>query len=175
MAAATTGTSSRPIAMASWRWRERDQKDRIFLTLSAEYGVGHTGLGESGRTKCATVTAPAWAPLRIRVIAAVGEPVVESQRPPFSDDVGLGEHLKRRVNPECAALNTFCGGERRQLLERRNVFGPAVGIAGVVERVHADEDVACAEHFSPSERERQKYRVPRRDVGRRNFVACPER
>ena len=30
MAAASTGTSSRPMAMASWRWSESDQNDRIF-------------------------------------------------------------------------------------------------------------------------------------------------
>src|SRR5437660_10566582 len=134
MAAASTGTSSRPIAMASWRWRERDQKDRIFLTLSVEYGVCHTGLGEARRTKCATVAAPAWAPVRIRVVAAVCEPVVEPQRAPFSDDVGLGQHLHRRVVPEGAGLQAFCGSQRCQLCEGRGVFGVAVGVGGVVAR-----------------------------------------
>ena len=49
-------------------------------------------------------------------------------------------------------------------------FRPAVRIAGVVERVHADDDVAGAEHLGPAEREREKDRVSRRHVGR---TGCP--
>ena len=51
----------------------------------------------------------------------------------------------------------------------RDEFRPAVGIAGVVERVDADDDVVGAEHLGPAERQRQENRVPRRHVGRRNL------
>ena len=57
------------------------------------------------------------------------------------------------------------------LLERRDVLGPAVGIARVVERVHADEDVAAREHLGPRQRERQEDRVARRHVCDRDFRA----
>ena len=57
---------------------------------------------------------------------------------------------------------------RRQRLERGDELGPAVGIAGVVERVHADDDIVRAEHFGPAERQRQEDGVARRHVGRRD-------
>ena len=60
--------------------------------------------------------------------------------------------------------------QRRQLLERRDELRAAVGIAGVVERVDADDDVVRAEHFGPAERQRQEDRVARRHVGRRDVV-----
>ena len=46
--------------------------------------------------------------------------------------------------------------------------GRQSGIARVVERVDADDEIARAEHFGPAERERQKNRVPRRHVRGRN-------
>ena len=48
--------------------------------------------------------------------------------------------------------------------------GPAVGIARIVERVDADDDVVGAEHLGPAERERQEHGVARRHVGRGNLV-----
>ena len=46
----------------------------------------------------------------------------------------------------------------RQLLERANKLRAAVGIAAVVERVHADEDVERADHLGESEREGKQHR-----------------
>src|SRR5439155_22841429 len=65
-----------------------------------------------------------------------------------------------------AALDAGACAEVRQTLERADEFGPAIGIPGVVERVHADDDVVRAEDLGPSQREREKDRVSRRDVGR---------
>jgi hypothetical protein len=65
----------------------------------------------------------------------------------------------------------FDAGPRRQprqLLERADEFGPAVGIAGVVERVDADEDVRRAEHLGPSHGDGQEDRVAGRHVGARD-------
>ena len=53
---------------------------------------------------------------------------------------------------------------RGKALERLEVVGAAVGIAGVIERVRTDGDVARVEHFGPRERQRQKNGVPRGDV-----------
>ena len=60
--------------------------------------------------------------------------------------------------------------EVRHLLVGANVLRPAVGIAAVVERVHADEDVSSAEHLRPRQREREEDRVARRDVRDRHAV-----
>ena len=53
--------------------------------------------------------------------------------------------------------------------------GRQSGIAGVVERVDADDDVARAEDFGPAERQREEDRVARRHVGRRNVVRRRDR
>ena len=73
-----------------------------------------------------------------------------AQRPPF--DAGLGR-------------------QRREPLERAEVLGAAVRIAGVVERVDADDDGLGAEHFRPGHRQRQEDGVARRHIGRRDVAA----
>ena len=96
------------------------------------------------------------------------EAVVEPELGAAADDVGLAERDERRVNPEARALDAVAGAEVRDTLEGGDELGPAVGIAGVVERVDADHDVVRAEHFGPSHRERQEDRVARRHVGGRD-------
>ena len=58
--------------------------------------------------------------------------------------------------------------QRGHALERCEVLGPAVRVAGVVERVDADDQRLGAEHFGPGERQRQEHGVARRHVGRRD-------
>jgi len=70
-----------------------------------------------------------------------------------------------------AEAGAFDAGPRREIrerLERGDEFRTAVGIAGIIERVHADDDVARAVGFGPSERQRQEDRVARRHVRRRD-------
>src|SRR5436190_5111738 len=118
IAAANNGTSSRPMAMASWRCRERDQNRRIFsVVLSDEYGIVHTSLREPSRTKCATVTPAARPSVRIGVITAVRQSVVQAEFDSLPDDFRHGHHRQRGVNPECTSLHTFCGRQRREMLE----------------------------------------------------------
>src|SRR2546423_6608679 len=61
------------------------------------------------------------------------------------------------------------------MLERRNEFWPAIGIAAVINRVRADENVRRAEDLAPGESVGEEDRVARGDVGDRNihFVLCP--
>ena len=66
------------------------------------------------------------------------------------------------------ALDAGACREIRERFERAHELGTAIGIAGVVERVHANDDVVGAEHFGPAERERQEDRVARGHVRRRN-------
>ena len=63
------------------------------------------------------------------------------------------------------AFDAGLGRQLRQPFERRDELGPAVGVTGVVERVHADEDVMSVQCFRPRERERQEHRVAGRHVG----------
>src|SRR5216683_792563 len=56
------------------------------------------------------------------------------------------------------------------MLEGRDVFGPAIGIAAVVEGIDADEDVLRGERLRPGERERKKNGVPRRYIRGRNVL-----
>ena len=58
--------------------------------------------------------------------------------------------------------------QRREPLERLEVLRPAVRVAGVVERVDAEDDGLGADHFRPAERQRQEDGVARRHVRGRN-------
>lgn len=49
-------------------------------------------------------------------------------------------------------------------LEGGNILRTAIWISGVVNRIHADEDVVSLSHLSESEGERQKDGISRRDV-----------
>src|SRR5258705_5059297 len=130
IAAATRGTSSRPMAIANWRWSERDQKERISPEpLSAEYGVCHTCLRKARCTKCAAVTASARRAVRIRIVTTVGQTVVQSKLESSAYDLGFGQHLQRRMHAKCTSLHTFGRRERRQLFKCRDVLGPAVRVA----------------------------------------------
>src|SRR4051812_33415806 len=67
-----------------------------------------------------------------------------------------------------AESGAFDTGARRQIgkpLESTNELRPAVGVAGIIEGVDADDDVLCAEDLGPSEREREEDRVARRNIG----------
>ena len=73
------------------------------------------------------------------------------------------------VNP--LALDSRLGREVGQLLERGDELGPAIGIARIIERVDADEQVARAGRLGPGQREAEEDRVARRHVGDRDARA----
>ena len=56
------------------------------------------------------------------------------------------------------------GGEPCETLERRDELRPAIRIARVVERIHAEKNVGRFEHLRPREGHREKDRVPRWNV-----------
>ena len=87
-------------------------------------------------------------------------------------DFRFREFDQRRVDTNARApLDAGFGGEVAHLFESMNELGPAIRIAGVIERVDADVDVVGFEHFGPCQRERKKDRVARRHVGDRNPAA----
>ena len=84
-------------------------------------------------------------------------------------DFGLRQVDQRRAYPQPRAL--LHAGSRREIghgLEGRDELRAAIGITGVIDGIHANEDIVRMQHFCPGERERQKYGVARRHVGDRN-------
>ena len=69
--------------------------------------------------------------------------------------------MRTRVRPSTPALRRQVG----HALEGRDVFRAAIRIAGVVDRVDADEDVAGLQRLGPGQREGQEHGVARRHVG----------
>ncbi len=69
------------------------------------------------------------------------------------------------------ALDAGLGGQVRHAREGLDVLRPAIGIAAVVERVDAHEDVTGAQRLGIGQRERQEDRVARRHVRDRNAGA----
>ena len=82
------------------------------------------------------------------------QPVVETERGATSDDVRFRELKKRSKNAKGPALDAGPRGQQRHAFECLEILGPAVGIAGVVERVHADGDGLSPQSLGPGERER---------------------
>ena len=64
-----------------------------------------------------------------------------------------------------AAFDRSFSGEVGHALECLDVFGTAIGVPGVIERVHSDEDVARFKRLCPRQSVRQKDRVARGNVG----------
>ena len=117
----------------------------------------------------ARIAATARAALAVGVVATVGHPVVHSQLQASANDLLLRRHDERRVNPKRAL--TFSAGLGRQIgeiLERLDEFGATIGVARVVDGVHAQKDVERADRFGPGQRQLEKHRVPRGDVSDRN-------
>src|SRR5262249_29480886 len=101
--------------------------------------------------------------------AAVREPVVEAESDTAADDVRLAQRDERRVHAEARALDAGARRQAGEALEGGDELGAAIGIARIVERVDADDDVVRAEDLGPAECDRQEDRVARGHVGGRNL------
>ena len=73
------------------------------------------------------------------------------------------------ASDDAAFDSSFCG-ERGDALERFDVFGTAVRVAGVVHRVDAEKEIRRTRNFGPCERERKKDSVAGGDVGDGNSL-----
>jgi len=72
-----------------------------------------------------------------------------------------------------SALNARFRGQIAHSLEGMYELGPAIRVTGIIERVHADEDLVRFEHLRPGQRERKEYGVARGDIGNWNLrVHC---
>ena len=61
---------------------------------------------------------------------------------PATNDLGLGSMHERRPYLDRSAFDTGLGRQTSERFERLDELGPTVRVAGIVERIHADEDIA---------------------------------
>src|SRR5215213_7592310 len=134
-------------------------------------GVGNPGLVEPFSTKLTGVAVAASEAVGGGIVAAQRERVVDAEGASELDDLALAEMEQRRLDAHGrGTLDAAARGEVGHVLERLDVLGTAIGIARVVERVDADEDVGGAEYLRPGEAEGEEDRVARRDVGDGNAL-----
>lgn len=93
------------------------------------------------------------------------EPQLESQ----FDDPRLTQLDQRRMHMQAhAAFHASLSREIRKGFERADEFRAAIGIAGVIDRIHPDNDVRSLEHFRPSQSIRKKHGIARRNISHRD-------
>src|SRR5687767_6242648 len=117
--------------------------------------IPHARFFESSRAQHAAIAAAARRAGGEGIVATVCEAVIETERDAALDDLRFRHRYERRLDAKLAALDARFRRELRGAFERFDVLGPAIWIARIIERVHADEDVIRADHFCPRERDRQ--------------------
>ena len=105
------------------------------------------------------------------VVAGPAHASVEAEARRLPRDIRLGHVLERGVNLERLSLDPRLGREFRQPLERGDELGPAIGIARIIERIDADEQVARPRSLRPAQGETEEDRVACGHVSDGNIVA----
>ena len=67
----------------------------------------------------------------------------------LAGDIRLAQMLQWRVDGETLPFRPGLGGQFRQMGKASDEFGPAIGIARIIERIHPDEDIAGAQRLGP--------------------------
>src|SRR5450759_1645481 len=130
--------------------------------------------GKPLRAEQAGVAFPAGPALPAWVVAGRGETRVETEGEGEPDDVGLCHGEEGRSDPEASALAPGFRPEPRDTLEGGEELGAAVGVAGIVERIRADDDLRRAPRLGKGEGEGEEERVSRGHV-RHGDPRLPER
>src|SRR6202790_5009917 len=100
--------------------------------------------------------------LPIRIITAMSKSKVQAQLGGDTHDIRFTERDQRRVNVDGrAAFDARFGRQVGHIFESVDELGAAVRVAGVVERIHADENVGGLENLRPRQRIRKKNGVAR--------------
>ena len=130
---------------------------QISLSLERKGSDPSTRAAERGPANLASIAPSARQPFGARVVATMGQRIIDSQRASPLDDLFLVERQERGVNPEPA--RSLDSRPRRQVgesLERAQEFWPAVGIARIVDAIDADPDVERPQRLGPGQREARK-------------------
>ena len=121
------------------------------------------------RAQEAGIARTAGAARRVRIVATVRQCEGHAQFLAETHDIGFGESDERSANCDAgAAFHAGFGGQITHALEGPDVFGAAIGVAGIIESVDADEDVVGFENLGPGEGEGEEDGVPRGYVGDRD-------
>ncbi len=117
-------------------------------------------------------TGPHGAPSRIGIVAAMREREIEPNFDRQLHDLRLAELGQRRVNLQMrAAFHAGLGRQVRHVLESGDELRAAIRIARIVDRIHADENVASIPALPPTPCAiRQKNRVARGNISDRNAL-----
>ena len=65
-------------------------------------------------------------------------------------------------------LDAGLGAQVAQLLERGDKFWSAIGVAGIIHRIHADKNIARVQDLGPSQSQRQHHCIARGHIGDRD-------
>src|SRR6185503_6281989 len=107
---------------------------------SVPRGIGDARGREALAAQPARIAAPARPSLGIGVVARHGEREIHAPLRALADDLRLGHAHERRLDGEAMPLDRSPGREVRHALEGVQVFGAAIGIARIVDRVGPGED-----------------------------------
>src|SRR5687767_2568903 len=104
-------------------------------SASQERGIDQRGFLESSRAEQTAVAPSTRTACWPRIVATVGEAVVQPERGSGADYLRLRHVEQRRQNAQLGAFHASPGGQGRQTLERSQVLRTAIGVSRVVERV----------------------------------------
>ena len=77
----------------------------------------------------------------------------------FARNVGLGQELQRRMNGERLPLDALLRPEPRGFGEAGDEFRAAIGVARIIERIDADEDIPRMARLGKGRRQREKDEI----------------
>lgn len=101
----------------------------------------------------------------------MSEGIVDAKTCSFGDYLCLAHVYDGSVYSELPlVLDGGCGGEVCGLFERAYEFGSTVGVAAIVGRIYADEDIKRGDDFGPGKGKAQKYSVSGWYVGDRYIL-----
>src|SRR5688500_7595139 len=97
--------------------------------------IRHSGGVETLRAQPAGIAVSAGAAVDVGAVTGHGLREVHAQLEAARDDVALGHVQQRCAHADGGAFYPGLGGEVGQALECVDEFGPAIGVAGIVDRV----------------------------------------
>jgi hypothetical protein len=101
----------------------------------------------------------------IGLVTRDGYAMVHTEGGAAADDLCLCQLDEWGMEVKTLTLDARLGSEIGQLLEGLDEGGAAVGVAGVVDSVDANEDVVGADDFGPAKGQGKEDGVPGRNVG----------
>jgi hypothetical protein len=126
-------------------------------------------LGKGLEPQMAGIAQPAGRTGCVGVVASTGHGIIDPQGQSRGNDLGLGQVQKRRVDADrLLSLDTYTGGQVREVLKGIQKCRAAVRVSAVVEGVDAQKDVRSFQYLSVPKGNRQKDGVACRNIRDRN-------